>query len=223
MTVTMLTADAVPILKAAIGIPFRELFKGHPTDLSTNKGHVGQLLEIYIGLKNGSHNIDFVDGELKTNKTSRDGVPLETIAVTQISGKIDQMLADPPSTFEGSRLCEKLDNLLIVPVVKEGNDSGSWYLLEAFNINLAQNSSLKNQLKDDYKHICSTIRQLVVSGEDIHTTNGKYLQIRSKDSKPYRPIYSSEFERNVSNKNHAFYLQKTFMKDLISGTLPGME
>lgn len=221
MTVTMRTADAVPILKAAIRIPFRELFKGHPDDLRTNKGHAGQLLEKHIGLKNGNQNIDFADGELKTNKTKRDGTPAETIAITQISGRIDQMLSEPPEKFEGSHLCEKLDNMLVVPVVKDG-ECGSWYLLDAYNINLAQNKLLKMQLRDDYDFICKELRRLVVSGDNIHTTNGKYLQVRAKDSKPYRPIYSRIFDRAISNKNHAFYLRTAFMKDLISGALPGM-
>ncbi len=222
MTVTMRTADAVPILRDAIGKPFRELFKGHPEDLITNKGHVGQLLELYVGLKNGSKNIDFADGELKTNKTKANGTPAETIAITQIASRIDQLLSDPPVEFEKSGLCEKLDNLLIVPVVKDG-DCGSWYLLEAYNINMSTNPLLKQQMKLDYDLICGELRKLVCSGDNIHTTNARYLQIRSKDSKPYRPIYSEIFGRSVSNKNHAFYFRTSFINDLIKGSLPGMK
>lgn len=215
---SMRTAEAVPILKAAIGIPFRELFKDHPSDLTTNKGHAGQLLERYIGLKNGTNNIDFEDGELKTNKTHNNKTPAETIAVTQISRIIDNLLSEPPSDFSNSHLCEKLNNLLIVPVVKEG-DCGSWYLLDAYNISMQNNPILLNRFKDDYLTICSGAREKVSSGNNISTTNGYYLQIRTKDSKPYHPIYSEKFGRYVSHMNYAFYLQKRFVQDIINGML----
>ena len=48
----------------------------------------------------------------------------------------------------------------------------------------------------------------------IHTSNGTHIQIRSKDSKPYHPIYSHKYGRYVSNKNHAFYFQKQFVYDV---------
>ena len=74
-----------PFLKAACKKPFSELLKGHPADLTTNKGHAGGLIEQFLGLRLGSALIDFEDGELKTNKTAATGKPLETIAVIQIS------------------------------------------------------------------------------------------------------------------------------------------
>ena len=45
-------------------------------------------------------------------------------------------------------------------------------------------------------------------------TNGNHIQVRSKDSKPYHPIYSTTYRRNVSDKNHAFYFQKQFVYDI---------
>ena len=45
----------------------------------------------------------------------------------------------------------------------------------------------------------------------IHTSNGQHIQVRSKDSMPYHPIYSGVYGRYVSNKNHAFYFRKEFV------------
>lgn len=218
MPVTMRTADAVPILKAACRKPFRELLKGHPADLITNKGHAGQLLERYIGLSLGNSLIDFEDGELKTNKTAPNGQPVETIAVTQICSIIDDMLCEPPAAFAQSSVCKKLSNLVVVPVVKVG-DCGSWYLLDVYHIDMRANPKLREQFENDYHVICDGIRQRVCAGAMIGTTNGRYLQIRTKDSKPYRPIYSSRYRRYVSSKNYAFYLQKCFVQDIIRGHL----
>lgn len=215
MPIKMLTADAIPLLKKACGIPFRELLKGHPADLITNKGHAGQLLEKYIGLSLGNSLIDFEDGELKTNKTASNGKPLETIAVTQISGVIDQLLGTPPVPFKQSSVYKKLENLVVVPVVKDG-ECGSWYLLDVYQIDMRKNSRLFSQFEQDYYTICDGLRQRVISGGLLGTTNGNYLQVRTKDSMPYRPIYSSIYQRAVSSKNYAFYLQKSFVHDILT-------
>ena len=55
--------EALPLLENACGKTFRELFAGHPEDLRTNKGHAGQLLLKFIGLKLDSNLRDFEDGE----------------------------------------------------------------------------------------------------------------------------------------------------------------
>ena len=50
----------------------------------------------------------------------------------------------------------------------------------------------------------------------LHTANGKYIQVRTKDSKPYHPIYSEKYGREISDKNRAFYFKKEFMKYIVS-------
>lgn len=51
--------------------------------------------------------------------------------------------------------------------------------------------------------------------KQLHTSSGKYIQIRTKDSKPYHPIYSKEYNSYISKKNFAFYFKKDFMIDLL--------
>lgn len=51
------------------GIRFKELFNQDDMDMIiTNKGKTGQLLELALGIHLSSTNLDFEDGELKTNK-----------------------------------------------------------------------------------------------------------------------------------------------------------
>ena len=214
------TADALPLLRAARRIPFRELFAGHPNDLYTNKGNVGQMLERYIGLQLGNALVDFTDGELKSNKTAPNGKPLETIAITQIKGIIDTLIAEPRTPFAESTVRRKINHMLIVPVVKEpAQETGKWYILDVVRVETALDSSLYRQLETDYNTICEQLRTHVETspGGFIHTSNGYYLQVRSKDSVPYRPIESAAYGRAVSNKNHAFYFQKRFMEDAVAG------
>src|ERR1051326_3413234 len=85
--------EALPLLQAACGKPFGQLFAGHPADLITNKGLAGQLLLRHIGLCLDSNLCDFEDGELKTNKALPCGTPVETMFITQISQQVDTLVS----------------------------------------------------------------------------------------------------------------------------------
>lgn len=209
--------DAKRKLDTIINIPLGEWMT--PTELEgiiINKGKTGQLLEIALGLKNTSKTLDFIDGELKTNKCDRFGKPLETMFITQILSIIDELLT--MKDFYETRLYEKIDNLLYVPISKDGRPE-EWFFLpyEHVNLNDIKYNALRNQLESDYYSICRQLRDHIENGYDgnIHTSNGEFIQIRSKDSMPYSPIYSKEFGKYVSNKNHAFYFKKTFMNYIV--------
>lgn len=198
-------------------IPFSEIF--NEADFETikrNKGKTGQLLELALGKKLDSYNIDFEDGELKSNKCDQNGTPLETVFITQISSVIDELLEE--KKFEETHLYEKISNMLYVPVCKVG-DPHDWMFLDAIHIDLSDDrfSSLLAIWRDDYYSICKKLKVHIETSADgfIHTSNGRHIQIRSKDSKPYHPIYSSTYGRYVSNKNHAFYFQRQFVFDIL--------
>ena len=197
-------------------IPFSDLFDEDDFVLiKKNKGKTGQLLEMALGKKLSSANLDFEDGELKTNKCDAAGNPKETVFITQISGVIDELIEKKP--FEKTHLYEKINNILYVPVCKEG-DPHNWMFLDAIHIDLTKPefAPLLKIWEDDYYSICRQLKNHIENSPDgfIHTSNGTHIQVRSKDSKPYHPIYSKHYKRNVSNKNHAFYFQKQFIYDV---------
>jgi len=211
--------EALPILKSACNIPIRDLFKNHPEDLRTNKGNVGQLLLKYIGLSLDSALCDFEDGELKTNKTHANGEPAETMFITQISEIIDELVSPIPKEFQESNLYKKIRNLVYLPVVKDSKDVGDWYFLNAYHVQVTKGSDLFKCLEADYYSICSQLRTHIETSADgfIHTSSGELIQVRSKDAKDkngkYHPIFSTTFNRYVSNKNHSFYFKKEFMRE----------
>lgn len=212
--------EALPALRAACEKPFGELFADQPQDLWTNKGNVGQLLELLIDLSLDNRLNDFEDGELKTNKAKADGKPMETMFITQISTIIDTLVGPKPTDFSESNLYKKIRNLVYVPVVKEQNkDARHWYFKKVVHIQMPVGSPLYKKMEAEYYEIAAGLKAHI-DGPDgfIHTTNGaRYLQIRSKDSKPYHPIHSAHYGRYVSNKNHAFYFRKEFMIDALDG------
>ncbi|WP_310604789.1 DNA mismatch repair protein MutH [Anaerosporobacter sp.] len=202
------------------GIKFGELFS--PSDMEMiiiNKGKTGQLLELALGMHLSSTNLDFEDGELKTNKCDALGNPRETVFITQISSVIDELINQYP--FERTHLYEKISNILYVPVCKDG-DPRTWMFLPSINIDLNTDkfSELREIWSDDYYSICRQLKEHIETSKDgyIHTSNGTHIQVRSKDAKDsrdnYHPIYSDTYGRYVSNKNHAFYFQKKFVYDI---------
>ncbi|MBK5127853.1 DNA mismatch repair protein MutH [Streptococcus parasanguinis] len=215
--------DAEKKLNKLVNKKFKELFNDDELQIiKINKGRTGQLLELSLDMKLSNTNRDFEDGELKTNKCNSDGKPLETIFITQISGMFDDLIRK--LTFEKTSLFEKIDNILYVPVSKDGHPE-DWFFLPSIHVdlNLPKYNQLRIQLEEDYYVICDTLRQQIedtTKGDgNIHTANGKYIQVRSKDAKPYHPIYSNIYEREISNKNHAFYFKKDFVDEIrrISG------
>lgn len=206
--------EALIRIKPHIGKKFGDILSSSDMeDIIKNKGKSGQLLEILLGLRNTNTTLDFEDGELKTNKCDNTGKPLETMFITQISGLIDELLEE--KDFYKSKLYKKVKNLLYVPISKDGQPS-EWFLLAATHINLEDNrfTNLRKQLEKDYYSICKQLKEHINTSSDgfIHTSNGEFIQIRSKDSKPYFPIYSQTYNKYVSNKNHAFYFKREFMK-----------
>lgn len=197
-------------------IPFSELFDESDFPMIIkNKGKTGQLLEMALGKKLDNANLDFDDGELKSNKCDTNGKPLETVFITQIASIIDELIDEKP--FEETHLYEKISNILYVPVCKEG-DPHEWCFLDAIHIDLT-NPAFSPLLKiwnDDYYSICKQLKEHIETSRDgfIHTSNGTHIQVRSKDSKPYHPIYSKRYGKYISNKNHAFYFQKQFVYDI---------
>lgn len=201
-------------------IPFREYLEPavfQDTMLKLNKGRTGQLLELTIGLKLSNTTLDFEDGELKTNKCDKYGNPLETMFITQTASIIDELLSY--KDFYKSKLYTKLHHILYVPISKDGPQA-EWMFLPCIEVDLLHPMyyDLAKQLEDDYYSICDQFNDKlqVSSVATLHTASGKFIQIRTKDSKPYHHIYSDIYHREISDKNRAFYFKKEFMQYIVS-------
>lgn len=216
---TLKLNDAKIKLQPLIGKPFETIFtESDLHSIRIDKGKTGKILEIALGLNNTSYRLDFEDGELKTNKCSICGLPMETMYIIQISTIIDNIIGC--EKFHSTPLYNKIKNLLYVPIYKDNKvDVQKWKCLPFIHVNLedAIYDELRSQLEQDYYDICKQIKSHIENSNDgfIHTSNGKYIQIRSKDSKPYNPIYSKIYGKNISNKNHAFYFKKEFMEEIL--------
>ncbi|MDO4693734.1 MAG: MutH/Sau3AI family endonuclease [Eikenella sp.] len=224
--------EAYPFLRENRGRPlgvlkaeYQQRFPDYlPYDMRINKGGVGQFLEKLIGLENTNRRTDFLDGELKTNKVDASGKPLETMFISQISNSFDDLISDNLS-FSDSWIYNKIRNMLYVPICKVGNITDNWYIQAAYHICLDDNPTVYEQLESDFLAIRHQLKTHIETSCDgfIHTSNGSFIQIRSKDSKRsngnYNPIYSSVYNRFISNKNHAFYFKKEFMDAVRCGNL----
>lgn len=214
----MKLAVAKECIEKLANIPFKDyLSEEQYYNIIVNKGRTGQLLELTIGLNLSNTTLDFEDGELKTNKCDHTGKPLETMFITQTASIMDELLDRKP--FHESKLYKKLQNILYVPISKDGVPS-EWMYLPCIQVNLSNPlyHNLALQLEEDYYSICDTLNeQLQISNTAaLHTANGKFIQIRTKDSQPYTPIFSQKYGRFISDKNRAFYFKKDFMKYIVA-------
>lgn len=192
--------------------PFGELFTPvQMKDIRKNKGKTGQLLEtaiLHLGLSN--RHLDFEDGELKSNKVKADGSPEQTMFICQISKIFDTLMEeqlDPRSTD----IYDKIRHMIYVAVDKSSKDEANWKIHHCKLVREtdARYKDFYNQCATDILTIFRQVKNnLKDSNKMLHTTNGKYLQIRSKDSQPYHPIFSNTFSRYISDKNFAIYMTK---------------
>lgn len=216
----MKLAAAKERIEKLANIPFKDYLSTEQIQdamLIINKGKTGQLLELTIGLGLSNTTLDFEDGELKTNKCNRYGKPIETMFITQTASIIDELLSR--KKFEDTKLYEKIKHLLYVPISKDGPASEWMYLpCVEVDLSLSKYAPLYEQLESDYYTICGLMNEQLQlsSAATLHTVSGKFIQIRTKDSKPYHPIYSQIYGREISDKNRAFYYKKEFMKYIVS-------
>ncbi len=212
--------EALQALKFKVQIPFGQFMSEEElTEITkeNNKGIVGQVIENILGLQHTSALLDFVDGELKTNKFRDNGTPAETIAITLISSSIDNLLDDLP--FIHTHLFDKIRNMLLVPIAKGNNDARQWKIIDCFIMSYWNSSfqDIYHEIAWDYIHIRDDIKQLLMPPNNgfLKTITKTYLQIRPKDVRPYRCIYSNKLGRYISDRQYAFYFRKTLMKELL--------
>ena len=216
-------SEVLPALESIAGRRFGDFME--PSRLAAlrgggniNKGMVGQVLEQVLGVGNSTRTLDLADGELKTHKSTPAGVPMETVAVTMVSTIIDELFDHRP--FSETRVYKKLNRTIFVPAYRDRSAAPEdWMFLRPVFVDLDDPkwSGVKAILHDDYDRICRHTQACFNTGDKmLHGTPApkRLLQIRTKDSAPYSPIYSNRVGRYVSNKNYAFYLTKTFV-DLI--------
>lgn len=86
--------EAFEILKTLEGSNLKSI------GLTSNKGRWGHTVEKYLGLKLGSHHLDFEDGELKTATITKNGTLKEDFKIAKV--------------WDKNYLIEKMANILLV-------------------------------------------------------------------------------------------------------------
>ncbi len=209
MTLTLAQQRLTPMVKQ----PFSTLLT--PAQLAElsgkNKGSCGHILETLLDVPHTNHLTDCPDGEIKTFPVDSHGKPKETAAIRQITGDIDDILDGQP--FFESNVWRKIQRTLYISVCKEGKPE-NWYIYNVClkDLNEPQYATEKNQLHDDWVKMREDMIAQITTGKDgmLHTVNGEFIQIRTKDSFPYRPIISRKYGC-ISNKGRAVFFKKPYL------------
>lgn len=227
----MKLSQAYPICKQSVNIPFKSLFPSSSftkEEIIKNKGKSGQLMEKLCGLKLSNTIQDFEDGDLKTSELK------ESTQITMITNWIDNIIHENPLPFDQTPLAKKIEHMIFMPLTKPTDNPLDWFFSDCIYISITKGTTLYNEIKMDYEKICELAHQQVYKkmiskysdyktsagagklGDGLlHTTSGKYIQIRTKDAgkSKSKPIFSDTLKRDVTPKSKmAFYFLRTFKK-----------
>ena len=212
--------DALEIINQITDKPFKTLFDDEVLfkENVLNKGSSGQL-----GLDLTSDLLDFSDGELKSVIwRERNFSPNDTMAITMVNSEIDNFLSDMP--YVDSHVYQKIKNFILLPTVKKRVSTEQtwpiqdWYYSHPYHVSvdIPKYQDFYSQLKEDYYSIRTQVIDKLDSGGCLETTNGKYLQIRTKGSGKNTVCFSKIYNRNINSDGaaYAFYLKKDGLKQI---------
>ena len=98
---------------------------------------------------------------------------------------------------------------------EQGENWKEWYFDKPIHISLESHPKLYSKFEEDYIYISKKMREVISNSSMVHTTNGPnyFLQIRTKDNKPYRPL---EFNGKIlSTKQHAIFFTSRFIREIV--------
>lgn len=200
------------IEKIPLGEIFSDELRSEIANGKINKGYSGQILELAIGLELGTSLKDLDDGEIKTTIIKNDYTK-ESIPITMLNHLLEEIKTQ--LDWVETKVFHKIQNFLIVPCHKNSSNWREWYFDKPIHISLASHPKLYSKFEEDYVYISKKIREVINNSSTIHTTNGPnyFLQIRTKDNKPYRPL---EFNGKVlSTKRHAIFFTSRFIREIV--------
>jgi len=181
-----------------------------------NKGRAGQLMEKAIGLQQSTSLLDFEDGDLKTFKSREDAYPLETMAIHQFGDEVDDLVKRVP--FRETPLHRKTARMIVLAICKVPKSPQDWFITNATMIDARPETTWFKRFQLSYSQVLDAFHAHLSKDGRFHTSNGDYIQIRTKDSKPYHPVFSRILNKELCNKRIAFYFRKSFMKELFHRT-----
>ena len=200
------------IEKVPLGEIFTDDLRSEIANGKINKGYSGQILELAIGLKLGTSLQDLDDGEIKTT-ILKNNFTRESIPITMLNHLLEEMHSQV--NWLDTKVFQKIENFLIVPCHKNSRNWKEWYFDKPIHISFSSHTKLYTKFEEDYKIISERLQEIIAYSSRIHTINGPnyFLQVRTKDSKPYRPL---QFHGKVlSAKQHAIFFTSRFVREIV--------
>ena len=192
-------------LEALYPTPLREwLDAADLARVERDKGAVGRVLERALGVRPGGGE-DFIDGELKSYHADPDGYARETICLMQVAD-VDALLGCPP--WDDAPLARRVRRLLLVGIDRSGPDPGAWQITSALRIDGERHAARSGDLAASYRVVVGKLLDQLRDHGCFRTVGDERLQLRVKDARPYRRLYSARLGAVVSDKQIGFYLTR---------------
>lgn len=212
MNIETAIARILEIEKIPLGDIFSDELRSEIVNGKINKGYAGQLLELAIGLQPGTKLKDLDDGEIKTT-ILKNNYTKESIQITMLNHLLDEIQNEVK--WMDSKVFQKIHVFLVVPCHKNSRKWEEWYFDKPIHVSLESHAKLYTKFEEDYEFIAEKLRDIIKNSKKIRTVNGPnyFLQVRSKDSKPYKPIvFRGEI---LSAKKHAFFFTSRFVREFV--------
>lgn len=202
-------------LRILLGVPFGRIDPGLGRDFNPrHRGWVGQWLERQLGLANGSAELDFADGELKSFESRRGFRPTHgQVALATVQDP--DALVQP---FEQSVIATKLRRVLFAGFRRPSEDPREWYLSFVFVYALAQARGSSERLAAAYERITARFAADARYADEAsiahdYSYRDDFLILKNKDSRQggaYAVTWSAEHDGPVSARRLGFYLTPAF-------------
>ena len=190
-----------------------------PESSDPNRAVVDRVLLELTG--HGFDETHELDKVLKTYKAHDDGSAQQTSSFATIGPFIDGLAGG--IGFELTPLYRQLVDVVLLPVFHDG-PAADWCVFSptAFAVTDPVLRPEAARLDAEYRLICERLARdyerlekdpaaVIKTGT---TSVGRYLQIRTKDAKPYHPMQSPRLGIPVSDKTYGFYLTTGFLDHL---------
>lgn len=152
--------------------------------------------------------IDNSDVKIRISLVNENSKVCEVVALTQLKNDIDMYLES--DKVEQLSLFKSLDKTLII-FIKSSEKLEDYKIMNL----LYFDDDLMVKLVNDFKNLTKNVLEILDNDYDLQSVKGEYLVFKPKDSKPYKRIYSSKYNRYISDKNYGWYLRKPFLNSFI--------
>lgn len=152
-----------------------------------DKGAMGKVTEMALGLPQNSRLLDFCDGDLKTTKVTANGRPTERLVISQAGIVAEIFDVDEPVPFHETKTFRKMRKMVLMGVCKDAPDPCDWQIVFVRLLDFNENpmASFIPEFESTYAKAVMEMLGCIAQGQPLHGTGRRQnpiIQLCQHDS-----------------------------------------